>query len=348
MQEKSSFFIIDRYRKMSYIAGYIPVEYEPEGILEDMKKADIGEDLTEDEIKRFIDEKKKVSSDIILKKIREGYTIFEIMKWCILSPDCLIPICNLPCNGPGAEDAAYSYFNYEVKRILESELIKIVRQFRKNQGPDYMIDYLMKELENENYIRAFRDSGLEINDEKLKSIITEQERSSTYKIVDHALASWSAPGIMEECEKDPEVVFGHAELLSIVQETIRRERFRVVGKYVIKMKNSEITALIGAAEKMRFLKIIRSDTGIDDLSKSGMENYTSEYMKHISAMDQDELSDLIETLRAYVNWRGTLNFLPSFDNAPSKDELADQIINGFAENNGIKGELFRTFVVSED
>lgn len=339
---------MDRYRKMSYITGYLPVEYEPKNIIEDMAKAGMGEALTEDEIKNFIDDAKKRSSVIVMKKIKDGNTILDIMQWCMISPDCMIPICNSHCNVSNTGNVTLGYFNYEIKRILENEILETVRHFRKNEGQDYVVGHVLAKMESENLIDACRETGLEVNQERIKSMLAEQERSSIMKIVEHTLALWSAPKIMGTCENDPEIVFGHGELLSIVPEIIKREHFRVIGKHVIKMKNSEITTLILAAEKMRFLKMIRSDTGLDTGSKTDMGSYTSEYMQHMAALDEDDLSELVEIMRAYLNWKGMFNFVQSQSSVLSRVELADLIIKGFAENNGIKGELLQTFIVSDD
>jgi hypothetical protein len=348
MQEKSSFFIIDRYKKMSYITRYIPVEYSAKEIVSDLEKAGIDEALTEDEIRSFIEKSKNSSYEKILSKIKDGSTVFDIMQWCRLSTDCVIPICNFQCSIPGKEAVAYGYFNYEVKRIVENELERILRSFRKDNGPGYNAEDLVSFLEKENIYNLSNEMGMEITAQKLSSMISDFEKNSVLMITEYVLKSWSEPETLEKSESDPGVVFSHSELLEIVPEIIRKERFRAIGRTVVGMKNSEIIALIGAVEKMRLLKIIRSDTGLDNGSVNENDNYSSEYMKHAASLSQDDLSDLIETLRAYMNWRSLFSFVQTSQKIPGKKDLTDSIISGFSESNGIKMELFKTFVISED
>lgn len=348
MQEKSSFFIIDRYKKMSYITGYIPVEYSAKEIVSDMEKAGIEEVLTEEEIGSFIEKSKNTSYEKILSKIKDGNTVSDIMQWCRLSTDCVIPICNFQCSIPGTEAVAYGYFNYEVKRIIENELERILRSFRKDKGPEYNVENLISILEKENIYGLSNEMGMEVTAQKVKDMISDLEKNSVLLITDYVLKSWSESETMEKSESDPGVVFGHSELLGIVPEIIRRERFRAIGRSVVGMKNSEILALIGAVEKMRLLKMIRSDTGLGMGSVNENDNYSSDYMKHAASLSQDDLSDLIETLRAYMNWRSLFSFVKPEQTIPGKEDLADSIIRGFSESNGISMDLFKTFVISED
>jgi hypothetical protein len=348
MQEKSSFFIIDRYKKMSYITGYIPVEYGAKDIISDMKKAGIEEAITEDEINAFLEKSRNTSYEKILGKIKEGHSVFDIMQWCRLSTDCVIPICSLQCSVSGADDVAYGYFNFEVKRIIENELERILRGFRKEHGPEYNIADILSVLDKDNLFRVSMEMGMDIHEDKVRTIISDFEKNSILLITDYVLKSWSEAEVMEKIENDTNIVFGHSELLDIIPDIMRKERFRIIGKTVVGMKNNEVLAFIGAVEKMRLLKMIRSDTGLGGGPENGSENYSSEYMTHTAALSQDDLSVLIETLRAYMNWRSLLSFVRPLQTIPGKLELADSIIDGFSESNGINGELFRTFVVNDN
>lgn len=348
MQEKSSFFIIDRYKKMSYLTGYIPVEYGPKDILSDMEKAGIDEGLSEDEIHRFLVESKDSSNEKILGKIKEGNSVFEIMQWCRLSTDCVVPTCNFQCSVSGAENVAYGYFNYEVKRIIENELERIVRRFKKEYGSEYKIADLLSALDKDNLYTVSIEMGMEINGDKLMTMISDFEKNSNHLIADYILKSWSEADVMEKSEKDTNIVFDHSELLDIIPRTMRKERFRIIGKTVVGMKNNEILAFIGAVEKMKILKMIRSDTGLLSGADNVSEKYSSDCMAHAASLSQDDLTDLIETLRAYMNWRSLLSFVQPSETIPEKADLAESIIRGFSESNGINGELFKTFVISDD
>ncbi|WP_393970740.1 hypothetical protein OXIME_000972 [Oxyplasma meridianum] len=348
MQERSSFFIIDRYKKMSYIAGYIPVEYNAKNIISDMAKAGMEEVLTEDEIKEFLENSKNRSYEKILDRIKKGYSVSEIMQWCKLSIECVVPLCNFQCNVPGMENVAYGYFSFEVKRIIENELEKILKRFRREHGREYNSNDLLSVLDEDNIYHAGIEMEMNIQEDKLKSMISDFEKNSILRIREYVLNAWSQPEVMERSENDDDIVFGHSELLDIIPNIIRKERFRIIGKNVVNMKNNEILAFIGAVEKMRLLKMIRSDTKLGEKSDDKAETYSSEFMTHTASLSQDELSVLIETLRAYMNWRSLLSFVQISHTLPTKEELADSIIKGFSESNGTDKELLKTFLIKEE
>lgn len=348
MREMSSFFIIDRYKKMSYITGYIPVEYSNKQIISDMEKAGIDEVLTEDEIESFLEKAKNATSEKILAKIKEGNSVFDIMQWCRLSTDCVIPVCNFQCSVPGSENVAYDYFNYEVKRIIENELERIIRTGRKNSGQSYSVEELFQALDREKLHSISMELGMDVSADKLRTMISDFEKNSVLLVTGYVLKSWSEAEALEESVSDPNVVFGHSELLGIVPEITRKERYRAIGRTVVGMKNNEVLSLIVAVEKMRLLKMIRSDTGLDGGSSAGPENYSSEYMKHVASMTHEDLSELIETLRAYMTWRSLFSFVQPANAIPGKEDFADSVISGFSESNGINRELFKTFVITED
>ncbi len=348
MREMSSFFIIDRYKKMSYITGYIPVEYSEKEIISDMKKAGIDEVLTESEIGIFLEKSKNATREKVLAKIKEGNSVFDIMQWCRLSTDCVIPVCNLQCSVSGSENVAFDYFNYEVKRIIENELERILRICRKDLGAAYSVEDLFQALDREKLHSITMEMGMDVSADKLRTMISDFEKNSILIITGYVLKSWSVPEAMEKSESDPNVVFGHSELLGIVPEIIRKERYRAIGRSVVAMKNNEILSLIWAVEKMRLLKMIRTDTGMDGEPGTGPENYSSEYMRHAASLSQDDLTDLIEILRAYLNWRSLFSFVRPVLARPGKDDFADSVISGFSESNGISRELFKTFVITED
>lgn len=361
MEDKERDYILHRFKTMSYFSNCVPYEYPPHLIESDMIKAGYDNIPSEEQISDTILEVKEQAKKMVIGMLKEGKAVSDIREWCEHSLECPVPIPAVNSVNMNQLLSRYDYFNYEINRIVREEQIVMALEDRKEKGG--LFDSVRLSHDFEHYgITDMSDEFTKIETMKeieLDEVVEEAEKNSNSIVMEYMLDDPDQSTVFEKASSNHDVVYGREELLQVITDLIRRERFTIISREVARMGTSEMWNLINNVEAYKLWILSRQfeNKGLNGqlqdnqmlemlkMYEQSTDSLKEGYLFQVSKLNTTELSHLIRLIQGYISWKSVFHYLPQGSLPSTNEELSRLIVNGFAHEHGMDPEIFKKFLI---
>lgn len=361
MDPEARQYILHRFKTMSYFSNCVPYEYSSHMIKADMERAAISDIPSEDEIDQVIESAKSKARDIILGMLASGKKVGSIREWCEFSLECPVPILPVSSVSINSLLVRYDYFNYEINRILREEQISIAMAERKKEGILFDASRLGYEFDDRG-ITNLSDDFTRVDlmtVEEISEAINDAEVISDDIIRSYIYDDPDSNEVLEKSRNDRNIVYSEEELVSVISDVTKKERFRILSREIARMGTSEMWNLINTVEAFRMYSLSKKfefnpfdESSPDNKMLEMMKTYAESrddlregYLFQASRLNPTDLSQLTRLIQGYITWKGLFHFLPPGHTFSSGSDLSRSIVEGFSQEHGMDPDLFGMFLL---